>query len=174
MTEANRRELLWQFSFKTYYECFLEAIVADKLVQRWQWFDRVATTTVAMTASGSAISGWALWNEAAFRPYWAVLAGLGAVLSILHSNLGVANQLKTWRDLKSTFTLVRIELETFRFRMLFQTDRPVDEHDREFQELRKRFAEGFSRIDNDIWRTRGLIRQSQDLLDSRLREFLVS
>ena len=107
------RDKLWELVFETFYDSYYEEIVADKLVYRWQLFDQISKVLIALTASGSAVSGWALWNQPAFRNIWVTLAGLGAVLSIIHAALSVSSRLKEWRDVKTSFVVLRIDFGDF-------------------------------------------------------------
>ena len=85
---------LYNKVFDTYYDCHFEEIIADKLVYRWQFFDQMSKLLVALTTSGSAVAGWALWSQPGLRPIWAVLAGSAGVLSIVHAVLAVSSTLK--------------------------------------------------------------------------------
>jgi len=42
----------------------------------WSRFDTVSTVLVAITASGSTIAGWALWNEPAGKFTWGIISGI--------------------------------------------------------------------------------------------------
>jgi hypothetical protein len=75
-SESYRRDRLWEAVFETYYDAYYEEILSGDLIDRWQSFDEFAKIVIALTASGSAVSGWALWTQPGFRAVWAVLAGL--------------------------------------------------------------------------------------------------
>ena len=61
--DTDPRDTLWTSAFDTYYDVYYEELVADEVNNRWQILDEVTKVLVALTASGSAISGWILWNE---------------------------------------------------------------------------------------------------------------
>jgi len=167
------KDKLWELAFETYYDSYYEEIVADKLVYRWQLFDQISKVLIALTASGSAVSGWALWNQPGFRNIWVVLAGLGAVLSVIHAALSVSSRLKEWRDVKTSFVVLRIDLETFRNRMALQPDFPLDKFIEEYEQYRKRYSEAMSRIENDLLLTPRLKNRSQDALDIVINDKIV-
>jgi hypothetical protein len=85
---------LWKAVFDTYYDAFYNEVLADKLVNRWQVVDDTSKILVAVTASGSALSSWALWNQPGYRFVWTGLAGFSAILGIIHTSLGVSHRLK--------------------------------------------------------------------------------
>ena len=71
--EHDARDVLWNRAFDTYYDSLFEETVADWIVDRWQIADDVTKVLVALTALGSGISGWALWND----PEWRNVGALG-------------------------------------------------------------------------------------------------
>lgn len=66
---GNREELkkaIWE----TFYKAMYYEILFDEISKRWQAFDFITRLLVALTASGSAIAGWALWNNDDFKYIW--------------------------------------------------------------------------------------------------------
>ena len=162
------RDEIWNGTFNTYYDSFYEEIMADKIISRWQLLDEFSKVLVALTASGSALSGWALWSDPNFKHIWLLLAGFGAIFAILHSTLGVPGRLKDWGEVKRWFAMLRIELETFRYQMKFDPEFSVDNFKTEFINFRKKYCEGIQRIKNDIFWTKGLENKSQNELNDRI------
>ncbi len=78
MSSYSRNEL-WKASFKTYYNAYFQELVAKLLVSRWQVLDGFTKVLVALTATGSVVSGWALWSEPYLKTVWGVLAGSAAL-----------------------------------------------------------------------------------------------
>jgi hypothetical protein len=169
-SQSDPRDRLWEATFETYYDAYYEEILASDLIDRWQIVDDAAKVMVALTASGSAVSGWALWSQPGFRWLWAVVAGGGAVVAILHATLGVAARIKDWSDIAGIFTTLRTDLETFRYRMEIGPDFSVEKFTSAFEGFRKRFSEAAPRLKNDILLTRGLQNRAQDKLNERLRD----
>ncbi len=162
------RDELWNAAFNTYYDAYYEEIAADKMINRWQILDEITKVLVAFTASGSAISGWALWSNQNFKYIWLILAGAGAVLALTHSTLGVSGRLKDWGEIKRWFATIRIDLETFRYRMTVDPEFPVDNFTKEFIDYRRRYGEGIQRLKNDIFRSNRLEKKAQSELNERL------
>ncbi len=80
------RDELWRAAFDTYYDSYYEELLADRLINVWRRVDEVTRILAALTASTSAVTGWALWAQQYSRNVWAVLAGFAAVLTILHAH----------------------------------------------------------------------------------------
>lgn len=162
------RNVIWNKSFDTYYESFYYETMADKLVDRWQIIDDITKILVAATASGSVISGWALWQTPDLKIVWIIIAGAGALLSIIHASLGVPSRLKDWEDVKRCFVTLKVALETFRHRMEIDPLFPVDEYTDEYVRLRAQFGELVPRQKNDILLTVGLRLRAQKEIDNKL------
>jgi hypothetical protein len=159
---------LWKAVFDTYYDAFYNEMLADKLINRWQIVDDASRILVAVTASGSALSGFALWNQPGYKLVWSALAGCSAILGILHSSLGVAHRLKDWGDLKRSFASLRIDLETLQYRMKFDFKATNREFKREFIKYRRQYSLVFQRLKNDILLRKGLEITTQTDLNIRL------
>ena len=128
------RDELWNATYDTLYFTYYNEILCDTLVRRWQITDDLTKVLVALTASGSAISGWALWSDQRFQFLWVGIAGFAALLSIVHSALGVPSRLKDWGDSKRRFASLRIELETFQYRMRVNPEFSTEEFMKELVE----------------------------------------
>lgn len=163
------RDEIWKVTFETYYDAYYQELLSDRVIHRWQRFDEITKTLVAITASGSAISGWALWNDPEFKILWGGMAGFAALLGIIHTALHVPERLKDHGEIKRRSASLRADLETFRYRMRIDPDFPVDEFTREFVEYRKRFSNDLQLIKNDILLTMNLANKVQEQLNVRLR-----
>ena len=164
------RDEIWNASFNTLYTAYFQELLADTVVARWQWLDETTKVLVAATASGSAVSGWALWSNAGFKYVWLGIAGVSALLAIIHTALAVPNRIKDHGDLRRSFAGLCNELETFRYRMQIDTQFSVQEFTKEFVELRRRFGEATQHLRNDILVTRRLLRNCQAQLNERLAD----
>ncbi len=164
------RDELWEASFDTYYVVHYEELLADRLIDSWQKVDEITKVLVALTASGSAVSGWALWAEPHFRRIWVIMASIAAVLSIVHTALSVPGRLKDHGETKRRFASLRTDLETFRYRMRIDANFPIEEFTQEFVEYRRRFSDSVQLRKNDILRTNRLENKVQKQLDIRLED----
>lgn len=111
------RDELWNAAFRAYYDSYYEELVAAAMISRWEPLDDLTKVLVALTASGSAVTGWVLWQHPGFRTAWAVLAGCAAVLSILSGALRVSSRVKDWGDVWRKLAPVRVDFEALRDRM---------------------------------------------------------
>ena len=171
---TDQRDQLWQMAWDAYYDSYFEEIAADLLINKWLFFDDWAKILVSLTASGSAISGWALWNDPFFRPIWIIVAGFSAVLSVVHTALGVPGRIKDWSEIKRRFTSLRIDLETFFNKMQLDPKFPITEFSDKYTEFRRLYSESTQLLKNDMLRTEGLRNQAQDRLNERLKDKIAS
>src|SRR5262249_13560178 len=147
------RQQLWLVSFNTYYDALFEETLADGLSNRWQRLDDFTKFVVSSTASGSAISGWALWGRAGWEYAWLAFSGLAALLSLFHAALHVSDRVKARTDDRRRFAQLRTGLETFRYRLQVEQ---FDAHkfQREFIDFRKSYSDNVGLLQNDTFRTR--------------------
>lgn len=167
---VDSRDQIWAAVYDTWYRCAYNRLLADRLVGRWQSIDDVTKVVVALTASGSVVAGWALWTQSGFRLVWLGLAGLGAILSIINSALGVPSRLKDWANSKSQFGLLEIELETCRWQMRIDPDFSIEDYSKRYEEFRKRFGEAVNQLRSDFLATARLAQACQRDLDERLNQ----
>lgn len=168
--EIDPRDTIWEKSFSTYYDCYFEEIVSERLVYRWGMLDDVTKVLVAITASGSVISGWALWNDPSFKIVWISLAGLGAFLSVIHATLNVQSKVKEWENLKKDFTGLRIKIETSRHKMEINPQFDINEYTKQYEEQRSKYSELMKRIGGDITRTTKFQTKAQNDLNLKLAD----
>ena len=172
--EQRNRDSLWDSAFSTYYHSYYQELTAAALLQRWERVDEVAKILVALTASGSAVAGFTLWQTEEFKVLWSTIAGLVAVVSIIHSVMNVSNRLSSLGDVKRIFATLRIELETFRHEMSIQPDFPVDTFNARFFEFRQRYQKAFILVKNDTLRTNKLSNNVQDALNKAIQSEYVN
>ena len=170
--EATKRTLEpMRFSlFSLYCNSRLQECGADALVNRWQRVDELTKVLVALTATGSAVSGWALWQQGSFRAAWAVLAGLTAALAIVHTALGVAARVADWGRLKQYFVNLRLDLESFATRTAIGEGLSSDEWRRQLMVYRERYKQGLELVRNDFLYTSRLGKKITRRLASQLRK----
>ena len=163
------RAELWVASFDTYYDSLFEETLADALINKWGRLDDVTKVVVAITASGSAISGWALWGQPGWKIVWLVCSGLAAVLSILHSALGVPGRIKAHSDDKRRFASLRTSLETFRYRLRIEHF-DADKFGKEFADYRRLYADDIGLLSNDTFRTTKFEKGIQEQVNLRIHD----
>ena len=159
------RDELWQVAFETYYDAYYQELLCEKLIGRWQRADEITRVLVAVTASSSAISGWVLWTNPHFRPFWTAVAGLAAFLTIIHAALGVPARLHDQGDAKRRWAGLRTDLETFRYRMKVNPDFPIETFVRDFAGYRKRYGDAIQHSKDDVLGTHKAQQRVQDRLN---------
>lgn len=172
--DKDRRDTLWELVFVTFYDSFFEELVAEVLIKRWQLLDTITKVLIALTASTSAVTGWAFWNQEPFRNVWMFISGVTAILAILHSVLIVPTRLKDWTDTKSFFSGLRIEIDTLRGQMEIDPEFSIHDVNIKFLEFRKQYKEGIQQIKNDILRTKKLEVKIQDQLNQRIEDQIIT
>jgi hypothetical protein len=98
-------------TFNTLKDAFFYEIAYEKYLSRWQTFDTIITIAMLITTTISAITGWILWREDAWKSVWAFFAGGAMLGSWIHLGLGVGGRIKELEDLRSTFSGLRYGLE---------------------------------------------------------------
>jgi hypothetical protein len=170
--EKDKRDIIWDKVFEVYYDSYWVEILSEKLINIWQKVDDTNKVLVAITASGSVISGWALWENPALKYIWVTLAGFAALLSIIHAALSVANRIKDWTETKRQFTLLRIELELVRAKMEINDDFDEKEFEAVYVNAKKKYAEFYTNIRNDIFKSHGLKVNAQNELNIRISDII--
>jgi len=168
------RDELWEVTFETYYDSYYNEQLSDFLINRWQRVDEGTKVLSAVTASGSAVSGWALWSQPGFHITWAILAGLAALLTITHAALAVPGRIKDQTELKRRFAGLRTDLETFRYRMRVDPDFSVEDFTKEFVAYRNRYSDNIQLLKNDLLLTRRLTQKAQSELNNFLKDEISS
>jgi len=164
------RDELWQVTFETYYDAFYLELLFETLSSRWQRIDAVNKVLVAITASGSAVSGWALWSQSCPRLVWSIIAGIAAVLAIVNVALDVPRRLEVYGDLQSQFAVIRFALETFRYKMRLDPNFSMDTFSSEFITHRQQFANVVQVRKPDILITHRLTRKTKERLNILLAD----
>jgi hypothetical protein len=170
--EKDKRDVIWEKIFEVYYDSYWVEILSEKLINIWQKVDDVNKVLVAITASGSVISGWALWENPALKYIWITLAGFAALLSIIHAALSVANRIKDWTEIKRQFALLRIDLEMERAKMEINCVFNEKEFEAIYIKNKKKYAELYTNIRNDLFNTHRLKVNAQNELNKRISDIL--
>lgn len=164
------RDQLWETVFKTLYDTHYQELFADDLVTRWRNIDELTKVIVAFTTTGSVVVGWALWETQVGQFVWASIAGVAAILAIIHATLGVPTKLKDWGEVKQNFTALRIDLETFRYQMEIDSNFQLDEFKQKFNNYRSSYRDGMQHVQNDMFRTLRRAKKIQSYLNEQIKE----
>lgn len=166
------RDKLWEKSFDTFYDSKYEEIAADFVVRRLQYLDEITKILVAVTASGSAIAGFTLWNQPGFKYMWAAIAGVAALVSIVHSTMGIPGRLKEYSDVSRHFVILASDLAAFRDQMEIFPDFSVPDYNQKYTGYRNRYTEGQKKLPNDLFFTDRLANRAQDAVDKKLEGYI--
>ena len=124
----DNRDMIWDKIFEVFYDSYYYELLSNKIIGIWITIDEITKVLVAITTSSSAIAGWALWNKEGWQYIWLFLAGLGALLSIIHATLNVTQRIKEWTENKRNLSSLRIECETNRGEMAMNADFDTELH----------------------------------------------
>lgn len=160
-------ENYWKHSFRTFYRTYFQELMAGALVGRWQRIDLIIVFFVAITASGSAISGGALWNQPGGKVAWATLAGIVSIASIAHAVAGVPSRLKQQEELRRAFAELRIDIDTFQQQLTIGLS--DDQARSQFEHLRGRYRKLTGSASPDIVYTSKLSLKIQGQLNKILK-----
>lgn len=155
------RDVLWEEAFRIYYDTYFEQLICERLLSKWSVVDLVSRLLVAVTASGSAITAWAVWTLAGFSWVWAALAGISALLSVVHSVLNVPSRLKELTESRTAYLLARADAERMRLSMRLDPQFNVTTLAEDLSRLRRTYNEADAKQGFDVFRTRGLEVEAQ-------------
>ncbi|WP_034298008.1 hypothetical protein [Herbaspirillum sp. RV1423] len=162
------RTEIWNAAFETKYDAYFSELVEETLMKNWLKLDHASRVLAGLTATGSAITGWALWKDPSLTWLWPILTGISAALSILTECLGVKGKLRESSNSMRAFSSLRIELETFAYRMKIDPQFSVTSFQKELLAFRDRYTQECKRTKDDILRTNSMQVKCQKNLDQRL------
>jgi hypothetical protein len=165
---------------ETFRQAYHHELASEALVLRWERIDYAVALLVALTASSSVVAGWALWNTPGGQVFWAAIAGVASVASIVHGVLRVPGRVKDQENLRRLFSGLRVDLQTFQQHLAIdheenatkmETDKERGsererrrDKEKEFDQLRKRLADYTARAPAIPERLRKKVSLQLDLL----------
>jgi hypothetical protein len=164
-----QRDQLWRVSAETFYKVYYSESLTSALIKLWERWDEVAKFVIAITATTSVVSGWTLWNLPNFKIIWSIIAGLGAIFTILRANLKVPDRLRDLISVAQHLKGLRINLETFRYKMELDPNFVIEEFNDEFLGYRDQYSEDSQQLQNDIFLTKKRRIKVQEELDAELQ-----
>lgn len=168
--EIDKRDNLWEASFEIFYDCYFEEIVSSKLVQFWSIVDDVTKWLVALTASSSAIAGWALWNDAGYKELWLAVSMVASFLSITHSSLGIQSRIKSWSETKKSFVMLRMELQSIRQDISIDPRFEIEKMQERLLKARSKYEDAMSQLGTDSFRSNKIERKAQEQLNKVIED----
>lgn len=164
------RDVIWESTFDLYYDCYFQELLIYGLSGRWIKIDIVVRILMAATASGSTISGWALWEDPTYKTLWSFIACFTAILTIVYLTLNVAEKVKTYTQTHKDFLSLRHRLYQLRNDQAIDPDFPIEEMNDKLKEYRSEYSAICSQTSFDILKTTRLENTTQDEINSRLAD----
>jgi hypothetical protein len=158
--------------YEAFYDAYYQELLAASVIERWQRIDLVISLLVAITASGSAISGLTLWSTAWGKPIWALLATTASLGAICHTTARVPNHLQQEGEARRDFSLLRGKLQIILYKMISDGDN--DDVESEYQVLRGKLVELTAKLEPDIAATLRLRTKAQSDLQGLLKNLGVT
>jgi hypothetical protein len=120
---------LWANLHQSHYSAFFDELYAESTVRSWRAFDAASRFLQLLTASSSAIAGWALWQQEGYRDLWIFLAGAAAVIALKDDTI-----------VFSEFKKLRLELERLKSKMQMKAYDGLSDYKKEYFAILERFG----------------------------------
>lgn len=153
---------------ETYYKAYYYERCAEAVLSRWEFLDLFTVIVVALTATGSAAAGWALWTTVGGKAFWALVAGVASIASIVHGAARVPVHVKAQEELRKDFGKLRLGLEGFFLDLRF--DSPVTELKGKFDTLLGEYKAVWDKAQPDVLATKRLRMTVQKELNEDFRK----
>jgi hypothetical protein len=166
------RDLIWQYTYELYYDCYFEELLMYYLSGRWIKVDIVARILMAVTASGSTISGWTLWQQPNFKTAWAIIAGFTALLAITYMTLNVTEKVKLHTQSYKDFFGLRQKLQQFRNDLGIDPNFQIEEMNSQLKTFGDIYSSICSQSAYDILNTKKLKKTTQVEINHKLSDII--
>ncbi len=167
MAQDNNKAYL-DASWETLYETYYQEIASESLAALWERTDVIVLFLVALTTSGSAVAGWALWSISGWKVLWIILAGIASIASIAHTSMRVPSRVKEQEELRNKFAKLRFDLETFWQELKIGLNE--EQAKTRYKELREKASECIAQAHPDILYTMRFRRGIQERLNETLKQ----
>jgi hypothetical protein len=127
----------------------------------------VISLCTACIIAGSAVSGWALWENPKGKLIWGCIAAVGAALAIFHSILAVPRRITKEAERQQRFSALKADLIHFRANLPRGSD--VSRAQKRFDMLRERLRRNVSETSPDIVLTQSARQAIQKTVNKKLR-----
>jgi hypothetical protein len=159
----------WRPRYIVFFEAYYHELISGELINLWGASDFAISIIVTITSSGSAISGWALWNDPHWKALWSILAGIASLGAVIRTVARSSSRLERLAERKREFSLLRWKLQFILYKMTQASDAPALE--KEFQGLLTSFTEAISRYETDLLETKALRNRAQTEVNRLLKGY---
>ncbi len=166
------KDLIWQYTYELYFDCYFEELLMYYLSGRWIKIDIVVRILMALTASGSTISGWALWQNPNFKPIWAIIAGITALLAIIYVTLNVTEKVKLYTQAFKDFLQLRHKLQQLRNDLAIDPNFSIEDMNTKLKAYGEIYASVCSQSAYDIFNTKKLKKNTQKEIVHKLSDII--
>ena len=166
------RDKMWSISFKYFFDCYFEELIADRLLQRWGFVDEWTKWIVVITASSSAVAGWAAWSMSGFDNVWVFLTSIAAISSITHASLTIPERIKRWEGTKKSFVPLRLNFQALREDMSVDPRFDMAVFQKRLDDLRNEYKRLMSDLGPEPLRTKRLETKVYSELNSLIEDQL--
>jgi hypothetical protein len=164
---AKTLEDYWNLSFDTLYDaCFYE-LASEHVIRSWNLIDLVISLCTAFIIAGSAVSGWALWENPNGKLIWGCIAAAGSALAIFHGILAVPRRITREAERQQRFSALKADLVHFRANLTRGLD--VSKAQKRFDVLREKLRSNVSKTPPDIVLTQSARQAIQKSVNNKLK-----
>lgn len=149
------QEIVLNDAFKTWLNSRYQELISSELLEKWQLLDTFVQIGIALTASGSAVAGWQLWERPEMKVAWVIISGVISVIAFCHKGFRVTDKIKIWSESKKAFTMIRNQLEILRYEVSASFEQNRDSINKRYLEIMKSYAEEDAKTPaKDLWLTK--------------------
>ena len=164
----HQREIIHEQIAKFSYEVNYKEVLIEKLSSQWHRVDQVTKILVALTTSGSAFSGLALWNQPGFKVMWAIVAGIASLLSVIQSTLQFSQRAKMWSEVRGQIVLIRRQIDALLEDMEYFGEFDPETIREQFRQVQDDYAKISSELENDILLNQQLRKEARSYVNELL------
>ena len=146
------RSKYWRDAFFFFTQAYYYELLASLLSRRWEKWGSWISFVIAITASGSAISGWAVWHQNRLGTIaWAVFVGMASLLSIAQDKLNVQAHINKQRLLRKRFAQIRGALQILLSDI--ESGQDLARIEAVFKTQREKYFDLTASVDSDMFET---------------------
>lgn len=149
------------------YNAYMQEAISDALLDFWSRFDAISSVLIAVTATGSTVAGWAVWQTQRGVVLWAILSGVASVLSVLSGTLQIPGRVKSQNELSAAFRDVGTRAEALYDVIRSLTAKQIEN---QLAIVEKEYRDILKRTSRDIVMTRAWRTRLQLALNERMKE----